>query len=784
MPGAHPARNASALRALIHRHRRDILAEWRRSARSIPPARDLGSVALVDHVPEVIDEIADVADAALAAGGAHVRFETARRHALDRIADGFDVSAVVHELSILRDAILAVWERESAHAPLADVRALDLAIDQAIHATVARYAETHHRTLAAIDRITTASVEATDRDELLQRLLDVFKQTAPAVDTAAILLVEGDRIRNCATVGLEDEVRQQFSLRIGEGFSGTIAAQRRPLELREAHADPLVRSEVIRRLRIRALYGVPMIHDGEVIGVAHMGSLHAHEFTSEDRQLFDSLAARATVAIVNFTLRHERERALAKLESLLAASPVGIGFLDPDLRFLRINQALAAFSGFAAADHIGKTVDAVDPAASARAIPILQEVLATGEPVVNLQFDIVRPVTGEPATVLASFFPVRRPSGGVSGVGIVAVDVTDQRRTQEALHREQARLQAIIDHAPAAIWVKDPDGRIVIANRRLASSLSTPFETVVGKRSSDILPAEIARQHEEADAVVLAENRAVEVEEIAPAPDGVRTFLSIKFPLPGDPPLVGGIATDITERKRMERELEAAVQMREELLSVVSHDLRNPLSTVQLSATVLTSHLAGDVRARRHLEMIARACGRMETLIDDLLDMALIRAGRFTLALATVPVDPIADEVIDLEQLRADEKRISIVQDYAEVRGVPVACDRDRILQVFGNLIGNAIKFCPPDGEIGVSGRLDGDCIRFTVEDNGPGIAAAVLPRLFEPYWSGAETSRKGTGLGLYIVRGIVESHGGRVWVDSAPGAGARFSFTLPRARE
>lgn len=606
----------STVRSFIERYRSEILADWQRAARkTIGAARELGAVALADHIPELLDQIAEIAEAVVAER-APPSFETARRHAIDRIGEGFDVAAVVRELSLLRGCMLAIVDRETVALPLGELRALNLAIDHAIAVSVKRFAAS-------------------------------------------------------------------------------------------------------------------------------------------------------------------RESALAKLESLLAASPVGIAFLDRELRYLRINDALAELNGRAAADHIGRTVADIIPGAADHAVPMLQQVLSTGMPILNLEVALPHPVTGETLSLIANYFPVRAVSGEITGVGGVVVDVTALARTQAALRTEQARFQAVIDHSPAAIWVKDQAGRIIIANRPLAEAIGVPQAALIGKRSDELLPGTIAHDDQQHDHRVLAEGGAIEVEEIAPSPSGDRTFLSIKFPIPGDPPMVGGIAAEITERKRMEHELELAVRTREDLLSVVSHDLRSPLSTVQLSSTILLGHYGGDARARRHLDLIIRACTRIESLIDDLLDTSLIREGRFQLDSHRERIDEVARETIELQQPLAAEKGLAIAYD-SDIEGTHVMCDRDRILQVFANLVGNAIKFCRAGDTLRITARRDGACVRFCVEDSGPGIPAEALAHLFEPYWSRPEHATQGAGLGLYIVRGIIESHGGRVWAESEPGRGARFMFTLP----
>lgn len=478
----------------------------------------------------------------------------------------------------------------------------------------------------------------------------------------------------------------------------------------------------------------------------------------------------------------ERERVLGKLESLLEASPIGIAFLDRNLRYLRINDSLAALNGRPAKEHLGRTLAEILPDDAHFLEPLLRDVMARNRPVLNQE--VQRSSRDDPRdlrTYLFTFFPVHSPSGEVVGAGGIVIDVTENRRTAEDLRVQEARLQQILEHTPSPIWVKDRQGRIVLANHRLAEALGQPFERVIGARSQDLLPPEVAAEHMKHDRVVERENRAIEAEESVPSPKGNRTFLSIKFPLPGDPPLVGAIATEITDRKRMEEDLRLAIRARDSVLAVVSHDLRNPLNTIQLSLATIRQQLTSDQRLRRHHEIIQRSCQRMEHLIEDLLDMASISAGSLKIQPGSELAEEVIKEAAELHQPLAQEKGIELIHRAAP-SGVTIRCDRRRVMQVFANLIGNALKFCRCGDTVTLDCEDAGENVRFSVEDTGPGIAPELVQHLFDPYWSGP-TTRSGAGLGLYIARGIVERHEGRIYVESTVGKGTRFFFTIPKTR-
>ncbi len=438
--GVETAQTGNRLSDFIQSRLQVILSQWERRARGFPVAERLHGVMLRDHVPQILERIASMLQSA-EADSAGTLLELPDRHALERLDEGYDLRTATEELSALRDTILGLWEQEvGTHISVREVRQLDQAIDDVIGASAARFAQARERTLRALDRVSSAALGTGELDTFLPQLMTVLLETVAAVDSVAILLRdEHDELRMRAAIGLEEELLAGYSVRVGEGFAGTVAARREPLLRRDASVDPLVRSPFIRGKGIHALYGVPLIHEGQVIGVAHMGSRTAYDFSDDDKQLLRTMAQRATSLII-------------------------------------------------------------------------------------------------------------------------------QAQLMERLRQSEARLHAIVDHAPAAIFVKDEQGHLLLVNRYLEHLLRRPRQELLGKVSAELWPPEMAAQHEAVDRQVIERGEPVTAEEEALAEDGPHTFLSVKFPLPGPGghgTSLGGISTDITERKRVEAALlETSERMR------------------------------------------------------------------------------------------------------------------------------------------------------------------------------------------------------------------------------
>jgi signal transduction histidine kinase/DNA-binding response OmpR family regulator len=244
---------------------------------------------------------------------------------------------------------------------------------------------------------------------------------------------------------------------------------------------------------------------------------------------------------------------------------------------------------------------------------------------------------------------------------------------------------------------------------------------------------------------------------------------------------IGHRAAIAIDNAELYEQAQRAVRARQDLLAIVSHDLKNPLSAILIATKVLTnaSPTEGPAARKKRIDTIERSAHRMHRLLEDLLDIASIEAGRLAMEMQCHSVGPLVSEAVELHGSAALEKQLRLECVLSDPK-LEVNCDRGRILQVFGNLIGNAIKFTRKGGSITVAAAPRDEAMLFSVADSGPGIEPAELAHVFDRFWQARKTARLGTGLGLAIAKALVEAHGGRIWVESKLGHGATFFFTIP----
>lgn len=359
------------------------------------------------------------------------------------------------------------------------------------------------------------------------------------------------------------------------------------------------------------------------------------------------------------------------------------------------------------------------------------------------------------------------------------------QREREAL---RGRMQSILDSAGEGIIGTDNQGRVVFANEAAARLTGYPEGQIVREKLHDLV------HHSHADGSpypdqdcpvkeVREQRRVKEVEgEVFWHRDGTSFPVSyVASPLMEEGKIQGAVVVfqDVTERAELEK-------MKDELVSVVSHELRTPLTSIHGSLKLISGTMKDALpkQGGKLLEMASRNTERLIRLVNDLLDLERLRAGRFEMEPSPVGTKALAVDAVQSLQGFAHSHDVKVA---VEGEDVTIMADGHRVHQALVNLISNAVKFSPQGGKVRVATEMDPDRVWFSVTDEGPGIPREKQKHLFNRFSQldvDDARARHGSGLGLAITRGIVEAHGGRVGLVSEPGKGSTFYFMLPRSDE
>jgi PAS domain S-box-containing protein len=372
-----------------------------------------------------------------------------------------------------------------------------------------------------------------------------------------------------------------------------------------------------------------------------------------------------------------------------------------------------------------------------------------------------------------------------------------ERRVAERtieLAESQRRLQAILDHSPAAISLKDTSGHYLVTNREFEGLAGRAAEAISGLRDQDLFPRRLAMAYQTNDAQVLEQQRGLEFEETYVRADLPHTYHSIKFPVlddEGRPSAICAISIDVTERKKTDDalrvarlEAERANEAKSAFLSNMSHDLRTPLNAILGFAQLLELDDLPDDR-KESVAQIIRGGTHLLALINEVLDIARIEAGYLSLSMEPVHAVEIAELAAELVAPLAAQKGITIVLERESGQELVLLADRQRLNQVLINLLSNGVKYNRQGGMVTIGfAVLEGRRARLTVTDTGAGIREDKLRLLFQPFERlGAEqTPIEGTGLGLALSRGLAEAMGGAIGVESTVGEGSTFWIELAQA--
>ena len=630
-------------------------------------------------------------------------------------------------------------------------------------------------------------------------------------------------------------------------FSIAGATPRHPLVIPDTRADPRYRDvPTVESLGVAAYVGVPLVVDGQPIGSFCAIDTAPRAWTSDEVEVLAELAASAQREI---ELRRALERARATAEQaervirerdeFLDATTDGVYTIDCDGRILFVNRAAAQQLGYAPAEMVGRDGHDLFHYAHPDGTPFPRSECAISRAAsegraVRVEGEVLWRSDGSSFPVSYATSPVRR-EGEVVGAVVRFTDVTEQKRAVEGLQllAESGRvlsssleveetLQAIarlaVPHLCEIVMVDViEEGEI----RRVASShaderVSALFERARaypprlgdGGPQARVIETGVSLLVPEIDeAWIAALNRGAEhtelVREMAPrsiivVPLRSREWIMGTMSLvrtAARPPFepaelelaeeLGLRAALAVENARLYDAARAATRARDDMLGVVSHDLRNPIHSIFMGSSFLLELLPeeGMKVERTQAAVMKRAAERANRLIQDLLDITHIQSGRLSLHREQHGAASIVSEALEQTAMQAAAAGVALARGEVDP-AAQVWADRDRVVQALGNLVGNALKFTPEGGRVTVSVRTEGDAVRISVADTGPGIPPEQVPHLFDRYWQANRADRRGVGLGLSIVKGIAEAHGGTVEVRTAEGAGTTFSLVLPAARE
>jgi PAS domain S-box-containing protein len=355
--------------------------------------------------------------------------------------------------------------------------------------------------------------------------------------------------------------------------------------------------------------------------------------------------------------------------------------------------------------------------------------------------------------------------------------------------RARREIDAVLEATGDGVLGVDLEGRCLSLNRAGAELLGYSEREIVGRDFHDKL------HHTKRDGAPRPRDqsrllRALANGEAADS-DGVDllwrrdgTSIPVKWaqrPLLDGTELRGSVLTftDMTEVQRKEEALRHAIQQREDVVSIVSHDLRNPLGVIFGATDILLELPLDDEGRKRQAEIIGRAARRMSNLTEDLLDVSRIQDGRLVVRRALEHVPDVLAEAADLFADQAESRGVELVLDVPS-QGPHSRVDRDRLLQALANLLDNAVRLTPKGGRVVLSARSRGDHVDIEVSDTGPGIPPDQLAHVFNRYWQREDNGKGSVGLGLTIVKGVVDAHGGEVEVRSELGAGTTFILRFP----
>lgn len=460
-----------------------------------------------------------------------------------------------------------------------------------------------------------------------------------------------------------------------------------------------------------------------------------------------------------------------------------------DGRIEQVNPAFTAILGYEADEVVGRSLDALlhpDDAASTAA-----ELGRLSQGIKTFHFE------NRYRTKAGDYRLLEWTATFEDGlVYAVARDITEKRRVMQALSASEARYRALFEANQDAIVVANAERVILDVNPAFTTTFGYSADEAIG-RSTVFLYAD-DEQHGTVTQALRTQGPAHLTVRAAPRyrrknGEAFPSELTAYFLDDEHGRVVNtiGVVKDVTEQRAAERRiaeqveaLQRADELKDQFLGILSHELRTPINAIMAFGSILDDGLGGPLTETQHryIRNILSASDKLLALVSDLLDVSRMQAGTFTISPGQTDMRAVLNETLASLAPEAAARGLTLTERVPPALP-PLVADAQRVAQIVSNLVGNAIKFSEPGGRVTVAAVVDGDRLRVEVQDDGIGIAPADRAKLFKRFsqLDMSNTRRAGgVGLGLTICKSLVEAHGGQIGVETAPGAGSTFWFTLP----
>ena len=675
--------------------------------------------------------------------------------------------------------------------------------------------------------ISQAAFTHLDLDRLLQDLLDGLR-TVMRADTAVALLLDdsGEELIASWARGLEEEVEAGVRIPVGKGFAGRVAATRTPVFIPDTERAELVNPLLIKR-GLKSLLGVPLMVEGRLLGVLHVGSVTPRVFTNDDERTMQLLADRVALAIEQSRLYESERAASRRLEFLAEASELLGATLDYSAALQGLTTLAVSYLGewcivdMLRGDELERVaVGHADPEARVAAYEFLKRfplavgaahgpgrVIASGEAelISEVTDEHLQRVSGGDPEYLEALRAVGMTSlmsaplmarGRVLGA-ITLLSEQPERRYEEAdlvTTQELARRAAVavdnallfseverradaarvLEHIGDGVFMLDRDGIVRLWNRAAEAVTRLSADEVVGRHAVEAIPGWTA---------------IAGTVPVATTPATASSAETLPLELPGRELWLSIAAVEFNEGivyafrdLTADRVLE---ELRSDFVSTVSHELRTPLAAIYGAALTLQREdlQLDETQSANLLGVIATESDRLARTVNDILWASRLDADRVQLDMGTHDPRELARTVLEAAQVHLPK---AVKLSFSCEEGLPpILADPDKVRQVLTNFVDNAVKYSPEGGQVELEIVRRDHAVRFSVADGGLGIPPGEQRRIFDKFYRVDPNLTRGvggTGLGLYISRELVRRMNGTIWVESREGEGSRFSFELPVA--